>query len=292
MRSLLFAPGDDRHKIDKAFGSGADAVILDLEDSVALDNKAAARDTTLAGLMDHCDRTGGTRAYVRINALPTGLALDDLSAVVQAKPDGIMLPKADGVHDLAELDTMLKSLEGPAGVADPLSVIVLATETAQSLFTVGTYVDAGPRLEALTWGAEDLSAALGATTNKLENGIYTDPYRLARTLCLAGARAAGVTPLDTVFVNFKDDDGFRAECEAAVRDGFTAKLAIHPAQVPIINEVFTPSENQIARAQKIIGAFAAAGNAGVIGLEGEMLDQPHFVRAQDLVKRAKTYGLV
>ncbi len=291
MRSLLFAPGDDRHKIDKAIGSDADAVILDLEDSIAPDNKPAARDTTLAALMEHSDNERRPKTFVRINALPTGLADDDLSAVVQAKPDGIILPKSNGARDLATLAAMLEPLEDQAGITKPLSVIVLTTETARSLFTMGSYVEAGPRLEALTWGAEDLSAELGAVTNKDEHGKYTDPYRLARTLCLAGARAAGVAPIDTVYVNYKDSDGFRTECEAAVRDGFTAKLAIHPAQVPIINQVFTPSNDAIARAQKIIDAFAQAGNAGVIGLDGEMLDQPHLIRAQDLLERAKTYGL-
>jgi len=286
MRSLLFSPGDDRHKIDKAFASDADAVILDLEDSVAPDNKPAARDITLAALMDHSDRESRPRTYVRINALPTGLTLDDLSAVVQAKPDGIMFPKSNGAQDLATLTSLLEPLEEQAGLKTPLPIVVLATETAQALFTVGSYVEAGPRLEALTWGAEDLSADLGASTNREEHGGYTDPYRLARTLCLAGARAAGVTPIDTVYVNYKDSDGFRTECEVAVRDGFTAKLAIHPAQVSIINEVFTPSTNEIARAQKIIDAFAQAGNAGVIGLDGEMLDQPHLIRAQALLKRA------
>jgi len=290
MRSLLFSPGDDRHKIDKAFASDADAVIFDLEDSVAPDNKAAARDITLAALMEHSDNENLPQIYVRINALPTGLADDDLSAVVQAKPHGIMFPKSNGAQDLATLASMLAPLEDQAGIVKPLGVIVLATETAQSLFTMGTYVEADPRLEALTWGAEDLSAELGAVTNKDENGIHTDPYRLARTLCLAGARAAGVTPIDTVYVNYKDSEGFRTECETAVRDGFTAKLAIHPAQVPIINEVFTPSNDDIVRAEKIISAFAQADNAGVIGLDGEMLDQPHLIRAQDLLKRAKAYG--
>ena len=288
MRSLLFVPADSERKITKALASGADALILDLEDSVAAGNKPAARQIvldTLNGLSDE-DRAAAPKLFVRVNALDTKLTEQDLEAVMPGRPDGIVQPKTISAADVETVSQMLDRLE-PEGAATP--IIAIATETAASLFHIATYANAGPRLSGMAWGAEDLSADLGASTNKDEHGAYTGAYILARTLCLTGAVAARVDPIDTVYVNFRDDDGLRRECEAAVREGFTAKLAIHPAQVPVINEVFTPSAETIERARRIVAAFAEAGDAGVIGLDGEMLDRPHLTRAEKILARAELY---
>lgn len=289
MRSLLFAPGDDQRKIEKAYSGDADVIILDLEDSVALNAKPAAREITSSALADNANPADRPRVFVRVNALRSGFCDEDLEAVVKAKPDGIMLPKAEGAEDINNLALMLGRLEDNANIAAPIPIIAISTETARGVFANHTYADADRRLEALTWGGEDLSAELGATANRDENGHFTDPYRLARSLCLIGARAAELTPIDTVYVNYKDADGLRLDCAHAVRDGFTGKLAIHPAQVPIINEAFTPSEADIEKAQKIVQAFQDAGDAGVIGIDGEMFDEPHLARAKNLLERAGGY---
>jgi citrate lyase subunit beta/citryl-CoA lyase len=293
MRSMLFVPGDSARKIEKGLAGDADAVIIDLEDSVALDNKDAARRLTaetLAGL-DAAARAGGPEIYVRVNALDTGLTDADLAMVMAGRPDGIMQPKAGGAADVRTLAALLVAEEARHAIAPGATgIVVVATETASSLFHMGSYVDAGPRLRGMAWGAEDLSADLGATTNKRPDGTYADPYRLARTLCLAGAVAAAVQPIDTVFTAFRDEAGLRGECEAAVRDGFTGKMAIHPAQVAVINAAFTPSAADVARARRIVEAFAEAGNPGVVGLDGEMLDRPHLTRAERLLARAEKYA--
>lgn len=293
MRSMLFVPGDSARKIEKGLGGNADAIIIDLEDSVALDNKDAARRLTaeILGGLDAAARSAGPQLYVRVNALDTGLTEADLAAVMAGRPDGIMQPKACGGADVRTLAALLVAGEARHAIAPgSTGIVVVATETAASLFQMGTYVDAGPRLRGMAWGAEDLSTDLGATTNKRPDGTYADPYRLARTLCLAGAVAASVQPIDTVFTAFRDDAGLRAECEAAMRDGFTAKMAIHPAQVEVINEVFTPSAADIDRARRIVEAFAGAGNPGVVGLDGEMLDRPHLTQAERLLVRAAKYA--
>ena len=287
MRSLLFVPGDSERKIGRAGESGADVLILDLEDSVAPGNKAAARACTLSAL------TGprSSLLYVRINALDTDLADGDLEAVLPARPDGIVLPKSQSARDVQDLSARLDALETEHGIAPGSTrILPIVTETAASLFHTGTYREAGPRLEAMSWGAEDLSADLGASANRDEAGAYFDAYRLARTLCLTGAVAAGVAPVDTVYTNFRDEDGLRREAETSAVEGFTAKLAIHPAQVPVINEVFTPSAEAVGRANRIVEAFRDAGDAGVIGLDGEMLDRPHLVRAENLLARAAQYA--
>ena len=292
MRSLLFVPGDSPRKIAKALESGADVVIMDLEDSVAAAAKVEGRQVVADTLksLDAKARAQAPVLYVRVNALDTGLTEDDLSAVMAGAPDGIMQPKTGSAADVKALAEALYHQETAHGIENGRTdIVAVATETAGSLFQLGGYADAGPRLKGMAWGAEDLSADLGATTNKDEAGVYTDPYRLARTLCLAGAVAAGVAPVDTVYVNFRDEDGLRAECAAGARDGFVAKMAIHPAQVPVINEVFTPSADAIDRAERIVAAFADAGDAGVIGLDGEMLDRPHLTRAEKLLARAARY---
>ncbi len=290
MRSLLFVPGDSPRKMEKALTSGADVLILDLEDSVGLDDKAAARETTAEFLKA---RTGdGPRMFVRVNPFNSGLTRDDLAAVLPGCPDGLVQPKTRSGDDVGALEKMAAELIGEASLEGPTpEICVIATETAASVFTMGSYSGCSARLTALSWGAEDLSADIGASTNRLESGTYSDPFRLARSLALFAAHAAEVDAIDTVYTNFRNTDGLRDECIAAVRDGFTGKLAIHPAQVPVINEVFSPSPEDVGRAKRVFEAFEAAGNPGVVGLDGEMLDRPHLLRARKLLDRAEQYGL-
>ncbi len=289
MRSLLFVPADSAKKLDKAMGSGADALIVDLEDSIALEAKAGARASAAAFLKDAMTAKARPFVMVRVNGLQTGLIDADLDAVAPAKPDAIMLPKAEGGASVIHADAKLAVREAQNGLPDgAIKILPIATETAASLFVAGTFAGASARLMGLTWGAEDLSADLGAQANRDAHGGFLDPYRLARALCLAGAAAAQVPAIDTVYVDFRNAEGFRRECEEACRDGFVGKMAIHPAQVPIINEVFTPSAAAIAHARAVIAAFAKNPGAGVIGIDGVMYDRPHLARAQALVARAAT----
>jgi len=288
MRSLLFVPGDSPKKQQKGLECGADALILDLEDSVALDAKPEARAITLDFLKSVRAQSKRPLLIVRINALSTGLSEADLDAVMPGAPDAIMLPKAEGGVDASHLAAKIAVREAEGNLPDGgTRIIPIATETGRGIFGLSSYTGATHRLAGLTWGAEDLSADLGAETNRLTDGSYTDPYRLARSLTLFAASAAQVDAIDTVFTNFRDDEGFRAECVAARRDGFTGKMAIHPAQVPIANAVFAPSPAELAKAEAIIALFAANPGMGVIGLDGEMLDRPHLVRAQRLKARAE-----
>ena len=288
MRSYLFIPGDSPKKLDKGMASGADALLLDLEDSIAPQRKAEARATTAAFLKQARGAKDRPRVYVRVNGFATGLTGDDLDAVAAAAPDGIMLPKAEGGAAVAQCDAMLKRLEARYGLADgALDIIAIATETAAALFLAGTYAGASRRLKGLTWGAEDLSVELGAEANRDPQGNFLAPYQLARSLCLAGAAAAQVQAIDTVYVDFRNDVGLRRECEEARRDGFTGKMAIHPAQVAAINEVFTPTAAAIERAEAIVAAFAADPGAGTVGIGGVMYDRPHLERARQLLARTK-----
>ncbi|POR54139.1 HpcH/HpaI aldolase/citrate lyase family protein [Bosea psychrotolerans] len=287
MRSLLFVPGDSPKKQQKGLESGADALILDLEDSVALDAKPQAREIALAFLKAAHALPRRPRLIVRVNALSTGLTQADLDAVMQGAPDAIMLPKSEGGIDVGHLAARIAVREAENDLPDGATKIIpIATETGKGIFGLGSYAGASHRLDGLTWGAEDLSADLGAEANRLSDGSYADPYRLARSLTLFAAAAAQVDAIDTVFTNFRDDAGFRAECIAARRDGFTGKMAIHPAQVAAANEVFSPAPAELAKAEAIIALFAANPGLGVIGLDGEMLDRPHLVRAQRLKARA------
>ena len=286
MRSLLFVPADGGKKLDKAMASGADAVIVDLEDSIAPERKAAARELAAVFLKEAAAQPKRPRLLVRINGLQTGLADDDLDAVVPGRPDVIMLPKAEGGSAIIHAAAKLSAREAIAGLPDgEIQILAIATETAQALFLAGTYRGSSPRLTGLTWGAEDLSVELGAEANRDADGRFLDPYRLARALCLAGAASAEVAAIDTVFVDFRNDAGLRRECEEARRDGFTGKLAIHPAQVATINDVFTPKPDAIARAQAIVDAFAAAPGAGTVGIGGVMYDRPHLARAMQVLAR-------
>jgi citrate lyase subunit beta/citryl-CoA lyase len=287
MRSLLFVPGDSSKKLGKALESGADALILDLEDSVAPRAKATAREMTAGFLREAAALATRPRLFVRVNALTTGLTDADLDAVIKARPDGVMLPKSEHGRDVVHLAAKLAAREALADIpAGATQILAIATETAAALFGLGSYGDCSDRLKGLAWGGEDLSADLGAETNHDEAGRWTSPYLLARNLCLAGAAAARVLAIDTVFVDVRDEAGLIAEAEAARRDGFAGKMAIHPGQVAPINAVFTPSAAAVAEAERIIAAFQAAGDAGVTTLDGKMLDRPHLVRAQRVLERA------
>tara|TARA_R110002110_G_scaffold139487_3_gene326140 strand:- start:987 stop:1853 length:867 start_codon:yes stop_codon:yes gene_type:complete len=285
MRSFLFVPADSDKKLAKGATSGADALILDLEDSVALSNKEAARANAAAYLQSADPK--GPKICVRMNALDTPLWQDDLKAVIASKPYAILVPKTISGECLRIVSDKLTNLEAEAGFEkDTTKLFCVATETAASMFNLGTYGGITPRLFALTWGAEDLAAALSARDNKDEHGNYTGPYQLARTLTLLSAVAAGVTPLDSIWKDFRDEAGLEREARAAARDGFTAKMAIHPAQVEIINRVFTPSDDDLAHARMVIDAFDKAGDVGVVNLDGVMLDIPHLKQARALVARA------
>jgi citrate lyase subunit beta/citryl-CoA lyase len=286
MKSLLFVPANSERKLHKALGSGADVIILDLEDSIAPADKATARAAAGAFIRDQRGKAAA-RLYVRVNDLRSGMTDDDLAATVAAGPHGVMLPKAESGADVQHLSAKLRVHEAENGFGDgSIAILPIAFETPASVFSGGSYQGASARLSGLTWGAEDLSTGIGARTARDDAGALTDPYRLARSVCLLAAAAAGVPAVDTVFANFRDSTGFRADCEAAERDGFTAKMAIHPDQVAVINAVFTPSTDSIAHAQAVLDAFAAAGNAGVVAISGQMYDVPHLKRAKALLARA------
>ncbi len=292
MRSLLFVPADAAKKLHKAMTSGADALIVDLEDSIPAPGKSDARLSAAAFIRDAVTATHRPRLLVRINGFATGLADADLDTIVPARPDAIMLPKAEGGADVVRADAKLLAREAMAGLPDGcIKIVAIATETATALFLAGTYCGASERLEALTWGAEDLSAELGAEANRDGDGRFLDPYRLARALCLAGAASARVQAIDTVTVDFRNAAALRRETEEARRDGFTGKMAIHPAQVPIINEVFTPSPAALAQARAVVAAFEANPGKGTVGIDGVMYDRPHLERARQVLARAEAAGI-
>lgn len=271
-RSWLFVPADSEKKVTKALDSDADAVIFDLEDSVSSANKPLARDI-LKGLPK---RSNGPQWWVRVNPPGSKFHKDDLKLIGSAYVHGIVLPKSESGADVTQLAHRTGSI--------PIHAIV--TETPASLFGLLSYRQPNSPLAAMSWGAEDLSAALGASSKYNENGELSFTYRLARTLCLAGAAAAGVQPVDGVFADFKDEAGLRAESEAARREGFTGKLAIHPGQVPIINAAFTPSQDDVRHAEEIVAAFEAHPDAGVLSVGGKMVDRPHLVQAKRVLERA------
>jgi citrate lyase subunit beta/citryl-CoA lyase len=288
MRSLLFIPGDSERKLDKGLTSGADAIIIDLEDSIAAERKSAARAVALDYLKQVQPKSDRPQLIVRVNGLQTGLTDADLDVVVAGRPDAVMLPKAEGGAAVIHADAKLSAREAMHGLpAGSIKLLALATETAKALFLAGTFAEASNRLIGLSWGAEDLSSEIGAETNRDAEGHFLDPYRLARALCLAGAAAARVQAIDTVFVDFRNEAGLQRECEEARRDGFTGKLAIHPAQVPVINRLFTPTPEAIAKAKAVVAAFAANPGAGTVGIDGVMYDRPHLERAKQLLARAR-----
>jgi citrate lyase subunit beta / citryl-CoA lyase len=286
MRSYLFVPGDSPRKLEKSLGSSADALIIDLEDSVSPLGKDEARRITAGFLAEAGKEASRPRLFVRVNDLASGLTVQDLDAVMEARPDGIVLPKAIGGNDVTHLAAIIAVREAEFGLTDgATSIMAIGTETARSVFQLGTFRGASHRLVGIAWGGEDLSADLGAESNRCDDGHYTDPYRLARSLTLMGAASAEVDAIDTVYTSFKDIDGLATECRAARRDGFSAKMAIHPAQVPVINDTFAPSESEIAKARAIVAAFADNPSAGVVAIDGEMIDMPHLKRAERLLKR-------
>ena len=286
LRSMLFVPGDSERKLAKGAGSPADALILDLEDSVAAERTEIARGLVREYLDAHPDREA-RQLWVRINPLSTPLALADLAAVVAGRPDGIVLPKPHSGADVAVLDYYLSALEVRDGVAaGSVKIIPVATETAGAVFTLGSYAGCSARLVGMTWGAEDLAAALGASTNRAAHGGFAFTYEMARSLCLAGAVAADVQPLDTLYADFRDPDGLAADSRASRQTGFTGRLAIHPDQVSVINEAFTPDPAEVAHAQRVVDAFAASPGTGVVGLDGMMLDMPHLKQARRVLAMA------
>jgi citrate lyase subunit beta / citryl-CoA lyase len=283
-RSWLFAPGDSERKMEKATASAADIVILDLEDAVSEGEKPKARSMVAAFLGANARHRH--RIWVRINPIQGLHALADLVAVVPAAPGGIMLPKPRGREDAERLDHYLTALEAAAGIAPGATkIMILATETPESMLAIGSYAGT-PRLVAMSWGAEDLATALGATSNRGDYGGYDFTYELARSLCLVGASAAGVAAIDTIHGDFRDEAGLRKRAANVRRAGYRGMLAIHPAQVEVINEAFTPSAEELAAAREIVDLFAASPGAGAIGHKGAMLDRPHLVRAQALLALA------
>ena len=279
LRSLLFVPGDSARKFVKGSGAGADVLILDLEDSVASTQKEAAR-AHVAGLLD--DAAPREWAFfVRVNALDTGLTLDDMAAVVKPGLGGLLIPKANGAADIQRIGHYLDALEARAGMAPgAVKIAVVATETPTAMFNLDSYAPPHPRLVGLTWGAEDLAAAIGATGNKETDGAWTFPYKLARAQCLFAAAAAEIAPIDTLFADFRDLEGLEASCREARRDGFTGRIAIHPDQVATINRCFSPSDEEVAEARRIVAAFDANPGVGTLGIDGRMYDIPHLKAAR------------
>lgn len=290
LRSLLFIPADSEKKLGKVDACGADAVILDLEDSVSAANKPLGRDLVVAFLAARSPGNRNPQLWVRINPLDSGLSDIDLAAVVGGAPDGIMLPKANGPDDVRALSDRLDVLEAKHGLEHgSIKIIPVATETAIAPFHLGGYATANlVRLAGLTWGAEDLSAALGASTNLDANGEWAFTYKLVRSLTLMAAHAAGVQAIDTLFVDFRDEAGLLAASRTARGEGFTGRLAIHPAQVAPINEGFMPTANEIAHAQRIVDAFAASPGVGTVGIDGRMIDRPHLKAAEKLLAQARS----
>jgi citrate lyase subunit beta / citryl-CoA lyase len=283
IRSLLFVPGDSARKFEKASQGPADALILDLEDSVSPAQKPAARSLSAQMLAAPRSRQ---QLYVRVNAFDTGLTLADLAAVMPARPDGIVLPKSRSGEDVRRLDHHLAAFEAAFGLAvGSTHILPIVTETASALFGLGSYADCSARLWGMMWGAEDLAAALGAFDNR-DGKAYTDAFRMARNLCLAGARAAGVVPVDTVYVDIQNLDGLRSETLDARRDGFTAKALIHPTHVDVVHAAFMPSADEVAWAQQVAAAFESAPDAGVVTLAGKMIDKPHLVKARSILDLA------
>ena len=274
LRSLLFVPGDRPERMEKALGLGADALILDLEDAVAPEKKPEARRAVADFVRAHPD----ANLWVRINPLDGAEVAHDLAAIADVHPAGIVLPKAEGGASVADL---VRRLDGQGNITS--RILAIATETPAAIFQLGTY-GGHDRLEGLTWGAEDLPAAIGAATSREADGSFTPPYELARSLCLFGAAAAGVAPIETVYPNFRDLDGLAAYAARARRDGFTGMMAIHPAQVPVINAAFTPSEAEVAHARAVVAAFDANPGVGALQIDGKMIDRPHLVQARRILE--------
>ncbi len=291
-RSWLFIPGDSEKKLAKADSCGADALILDLEDSVAADRKPAARDLVAAFLAERPAGKRTSQLWVRVNPLDSGDILADLKAVVGARPDGIIQPKTDSPACVRTLSHYLDAFEAQHGMTTGETRIVpVATETAVAPFHLGDFATAGlERLAGLTWGAEDLATAVAASTNRDADGQWSFTYRMARSLTLLAAHAAAVQAIDTLHADYQDEDGLRASSIASRSEGFSGRLAIHPAQVAVINESYLPTEQELAHARRIVDAFAENPGAGTVGLDGKMVDIPHLKQARSLLALAETYS--
>jgi citrate lyase subunit beta / citryl-CoA lyase len=286
LRSLLFVPGDSERKLTKSAGVKADVLILDLEDSVVAAQKQVARARVAAHLEKSTER-GPTQLWVRINPVDSPEAMLDLAAVMGARPDGIIQPKTRSPDDLIRIAHYLDAFEAQHRLEPGTTKILpVATETPEAIFSIGGFARCGSRLAGLTWGAEDLSTAVGATTNKQDDGSWSHPYQLARSLCLFAAHAAGVPAIDTLFADIRDAAGLRAACVLARRDGFSGKIAIHPDQVAVINECFTPSAEELAYARRIIALFEANPGVGTLAMDGQMLDIPHLRQARRIAAQA------
>ena len=286
LKSLLFVPGDSEKKMAKAATTGADALLLDLEDAVSQDRLPVARGMVLDYLKSH-DRAH-QKVWVRINPLDTAFSLPDLVAVMPGKPDGIVLPKPLNADAVRQLDHFLSALEQREGIAHGHTrILPVATEVAGALFQLDSYAGCSPRLAGLTWGAEDLATDIGATTNKKDNGEFDEAFVLARSLCLLAASHAGVQAIDTLNVDFRNADSLHADVKRARRQGFSGKLAIHPDQVAIINEGFTATLEELQHAQRIVDAFTQSGGAGAVQLDGKMIDKPHLTQALRLLATHK-----
>lgn len=291
MRSLLFVPGDSERKLAKALASGADALILDLEDSVAPDNRPAARTLSAAFVRETRPSANAPLLYVRINPIDGRDWESDLDAVMPARPDGIIMPKPNSGDDVHRLSIAIGHAESEAGITSGATrILPIVTETPLSVLNLRTYVGASTRMIGMSWGAEDLGAVVGSLANRDASGQFTSPYRLVRDLCLITAAAASVEPIDTVYVDFRNREGLEAETREARRDGFTGKMAIHPDQVGPINAVFTPTDAEVTHARAIVAAFDGA--AGVASLDGKMLDKPHLVLAEKVLARARAAGVI
>jgi len=282
-RSYLFVPGDSARKLERGASSEADALIVDLEDSVAAAEKPRARSIAREFLGDRPDKP----VWVRINPLATRHALEDLREIMPAAPVGIMLPKSGGARDAQQLSKLLDVFEQESGIAaGRTQILPITTETPSALFHMNEYAGSSGRLAALTWGAEDLSAALGSTAIHDDQGEWLPQYELARSLCLIAAAAAELPAVDTVCTNFRDHEALQRRLRSAVRDGFSGMLAIHPDQVGLINQGFAPSEDDIVRARRIVELFESGAGIGVAGMDGEMLDRPHLIRARRILAMA------
>ena len=284
LRSLLFVPGDSERKLAKSAQSPADALVFDLEDSVVQARKSIAREMIAEHLKAGAGEHGGEQ-WVRINPTSTPEALMDLEAVVPGRPAGVVLPKAEGPADVQKLNDWLHEFEVREGLpAGDIRIIAVATETARATLRLHQFAEADiPRLTGLTWGAEDISADLGAASNRDDDGKLTLTYRMIRSMALLAARACGAEPLDAVYPDFRDLDGLKKTCIAACREGFTGAFAIHPDQVEIINEAYSPSVDDIKHAERVIAAFRDNPDAGTVGLDGKMLDKPHLVQAEKVL---------
>ena len=286
LRSLLFVPGDSARKLSKSVTVPADALILDLEDSVAPENKVAARKLTGDFLAEQIEGRQ-KQIWVRINPLDQPAALEDLAAIMHGRPDGIVQPKTRSPEDVLLLGQHLEDFEKELGFAmGSTRILPVSTETPAAIFSLGEYVRCDQRLAGLTWGAEDLGTAVGALSNKDREGNWTSPFQLVRNLCLFAAHAAGVVAIDTIYADFRDLEGLRATCDEARRDGFSGKLAIHPDQVAVINSAFTPTGEEITQARRIVDLFAANPGEAALSLDGVMLDIPHLKQARNILAMA------